>query len=164
MKKSLPLLLFMLVFVTACQKPQPAPVDLESEKDAINDMMDNFEATTKTDSLAMFLTADALLTGTAPSELWNKDEMLEMWQEYFSGTVPEHKYIGERTLKVAADGNSATVIEEYIMPALSPVLPARNTLHLVKNDGSWMIDFVSMAFIPKNEDVPIIDEALKVND
>jgi hypothetical protein len=161
MKKKFPLLLTALAFFLACQQQQPAKVDAAAEKAAVNALIDQFEATTLTDTLALFLTDDALVTGTAPTELWTKQQMVEMWQQYFSGNVPEHIYSGERTVKIAADGNSATVIEEYTMPVMSSILQARNGLHLVKLNGKWMIDFINISFIPENEDIPKIEEAIK---
>jgi hypothetical protein len=158
MKKKLIHLFFGLFLLTTCQ--QPTTVDLKAERAAVNAVFDKFEATTMTDTLATFLSEDALVSGTAPAELFTKEQTVEMWKQYYSGKVPEHTYISERIVKIASDGNSATVIEEYIMPSMSPVIPARNTLHLMKTDGKWMIDFISIAFIPKNEDVPKIDKAL----
>ncbi len=160
MKKNLSIFLFILAFFIACQQPKPATVDLNTEKVTINSLLDKFKACTQTDTMATFFTDDALIIGTAPKELLTKKEIVEMWRQYYAGKVPEHTYISERILKIAADGNSATGIEEYIMPAMSPILPARNTLHLVKTDGKWMIDFLSIAFIPKNEDIPKIDAVL----
>ena len=77
-----------------------------------------------------------------------------------SGIVPEYTNIGDRILKLAADGNSASVLREYTMPFMSATLAARNTAHLVKTDGKWMIDFLNITLIPKNEDVPKIDKVL----
>jgi hypothetical protein len=161
MKTKLSLLLLALAFVMACHPPKHSPVDTAIEKVAINALIDRFDATTSTDTMASFITEDALVTGTAPSELFTKKQVVEMWQQYYSAKVPEHKYFGERTVKVAADGNSATVIQEYIMPVMSASLQARNGLHLVKTNGKWMIDFINISFIPKNEDIPKIEEAIK---
>jgi hypothetical protein len=160
MKKNLPLLLIVLAFFTACQQPKPVAVDLNAEKVAVNSLLDKFKTSTQTDTLATFLTDDALIMGTAPQELLTKKEIVDMWRQYYAGKVPEHTFISKRILKMAADGNSATGIEEYIMPAMSPILPARNTFHLVKTDGKWMIDFLCVAFIIKNEDIPKVDAVL----
>lgn len=162
MKKIRLLSVILVILVIACkQQPKNQPVDIEGEKAALKAVIDKFEAATNTDTLASFMTDDAIVIGTAPSELYNKQQMIEMWRQYYSSIVPEHKYINETTMKIAADGNSATVIEEYIMPVMSQVIPARNALHMVKMNGKWMIDFINISFIPKNEDIPKIDELLK---
>jgi len=160
MKRNISLLLLLLLLISACKQTPTPTVDLAVEETSVNAMVDLFDAASLTDSLASFLTEDALVTGTAPGELWTKQQMVDMWHEYFSGNVPEHSYTGIRTVKVAKDGNSATVNEEYMMPVMSSVLQARNTLHLVKQNNVWMIDFISIAFIPANEDLPAIEKAL----
>ena len=135
-------------------------IDLNAEKAVVNALLDKWQAATQTDTLASLLTDDAFILGTAPEELWTKNEIVEIWRQYYSGIVPEHSYTSERILKMAADGNSATEIEEYIMPSMSPILTARNTLHLVKTKDKWMVDFISIAFIPKNEDIPKIEKII----
>lgn len=143
------------------QSKKTTTIDLEVEKVAINAMLDRFEAVTQTNTLASYLTEDALVAGTAPKELWTKKEYVEMMNSLISsGIVPEYTNISDRILKLAADGNSATALREYTMPFMSSILTARNTAHLVKIDGNWMIDFLNIAFIPKNEDIPKIDEVL----
>jgi ketosteroid isomerase-like protein len=162
MKKIRLLSFILVILVIACkQQPKTQPVDIESAKAALKAIINRFEAATSTDTLASFMTDDAIVAGTAPSELYNKQQMIEMWRQYYSGVVPEHKYINESTIKIAADGNSATVIEEYNMPVMSQVIPARNALHMVKINGKWMIDFINICFIPENEDIPKIDELLR---
>jgi len=161
MKKIKLLSIILVILVIACkQQLKPQPVDIEGTKAELKAFLDRFEAATNTDTLASFMTEDAMVTGTAPAELWNKQQMVDMWKQYYSSVVPEHKYLTESTMKIAADGNSATVIEEYIMPVMSPVIPARNALHMVKINGKWMIDFINICFIPKNEDLPKFDELL----
>ena len=157
MKKTI--LMISLFGTVMCLNAQ-STIDLNAEKAAVNAMLDKWQAATQTDTLASLLTDDAFILGTAPEELWTKNEIVEIWRQYYSGIVPEHSYTSERILKMAADGNSATEIEEYIMPSMSPILTARNTLHLVKTKDKWMVDFISIAFIPKNEDIPKIEKII----
>ena len=157
MKKTI--LMISLFGAMLCLNAQPT-IDLNAEKAAVNAMLDTWQTATLTDTLASLLTDDAFVLGTAPEELRTKNELVEIWKQYYSGVVPEHSYTSERIVKMAADGNSATAIEEYIMPSMSPILTARNTLHLVKTNGKWMVDFVSIAFIPKNEDIPKIEKII----
>ena len=157
MKKTI--LMISLFGAMLCLNAQPT-IDLNAEKAAVNAMLDTWQTATLTDTLASLLTDDAFVLGTAPEELRTKNELVEIWKQYYSGVVPEHSYTSERIVKMAADGNSATAIEEYIMPSMSPILTARNTLHLVKTNGKWMVDFISIAFIPKNEDIPKIEKII----
>ena len=158
------ILLISLCGIMAClnaQSKTTTTIGPDAEKAAINAMLDKFEMVTQIDTMASFLTEEALVAGTAPKELWTKKEYVELlYSMVNSGIIPEFTYISDRILKLAADGNSATVLKEYTMPFMSSTLAARNTAHLVKIDGKWMIDFLDIAFIPKNEDIPKIDKAL----
>ena len=164
MKNKLYLIALGLAFFVACEDTNTQTVDLNAEKTALNTLLDKWQNATLTDDLADCMAADAMVAGTAPSELFTKQDMVDMWSLYYSGNVPEHTYIGERTLKIASDGNSATAIEEYNMPSMSSVVSARNTLHLVKVDGDWFIDFLVITYIPTNEDMPKIEEALSASE
>ena len=160
MKTNLCLLILNLFLFVACEKDETPKLDLKAEKTAIETLLNTWQTATQTNALASCMSDDAIVAGTAPAEIFTKQELVDMWTLYYSGQVPEHTYIGEPTIKMALDGNSATAVEEYNMPSMSSVLAARNTLHLVKSDGKWMIDFMSITYIPKNEDVPKIDEVL----
>ncbi|HBE41800.1 MAG TPA: hypothetical protein DDW27_11465, partial [Bacteroidales bacterium] len=59
------------------------------------------------------------------------------------------------------DGNSAIVVEQYIMPFLSSKIPLRNVYNAVKTNDNWMIDFISWSFIPKNEDISKLNKAVE---
>ena len=159
----------IILFISLCgmmmclnaQSKKTTTIDLEVEKAAINAMLDKFETVTQTDTLVSFLTENVLVAGTAPKELWTKREYVEIMNSLWnSGIIPEFTYTSDRILKLAADGNSATALREYTMPFMSSTLAARNTAYLVKIDGKWMIDFLNIAFVPKNEDIPKIDNVL----
>jgi hypothetical protein len=62
---------------------------------------------------------------------------------------------------VASDGNSAIVVEQFYVALISRKIPVRFVYHLVKSDGAWLIDFASIAMIPKNEDISSLNKALE---
>jgi hypothetical protein len=164
MKKNYLILFIAVVVITACQqKPKTDPIDIEAEKAAIDSLFDKlYSALSAQDvtTLASFLTEDALCIGTDPSEFWNKQQMTEMWTQMLADSAPKIKYINERKLKVAADANSATVVEQYTLPDTSPKILWRNAYHLVKTNGNWMILVVNCSFILKNDDIPKLIEVL----
>jgi hypothetical protein len=43
---------------------------------------------------------------------------------------------------------------------MSPI-PIRCIYYVVKNEGTWLIDFDSWNFIPLNEDIPRLNKALE---
>ena len=149
-----------LVIIACQQAPKPVPVDIEAEKAIINDMFETFNASRDADTLATYLTEDALCCGTDPAEFWTKQEMIEGWRQMLTPDV-KLNFISERVVKVAPDGNSATVVDQYLMPVYSPNIPWRNSYHLVKVNGTWKIDFLSCSFIPRNEDIEKLNEVIQ---
>jgi uncharacterized protein (TIGR02246 family) len=165
MKKIYSILTIAVVVITACQQtPKTIPVDIAGEKVAISALFDKLIAAYDAGdaaTLVTFFTEDGLFCGTDPSEFMNKQEIKDSFTQLLADTVPEIKYIGERVIRVAADGNSATVVLQYIMPILSPNIPLRDVYKVVKKGDNWMIDFFSTSFIPKNEDIPKLYKAVE---
>jgi ketosteroid isomerase-like protein len=155
-----------IVMIIACQpKPKTEPLDLEAEKAAIGTFLDGFNtAFNAKDSNAMvaLLTDDVLCCGTDPSEFLNKREIAHLWAQFMADTALTINYAYDRReIRIAADGKSAIIIEQYKLPLLSAKIPLRNIYHVVKHQENWMFDFMSWNFIPKNEDVPKLDQALE---
>ena len=134
------------------QTSSTAPVDIEAEEAALKALMDNLD-------IESSLTEDALICGTDPSEFWNKQQFLELFED-ISNDAPEINPFGDQIIKVAPDGNSAVVVTQYII-SWSPKIPWRQVYHFVKTDGNWMIQFMNIAFIPKNEDIEKINEVIE---
>jgi len=155
----------VLVIVSCQQTPQVIPVDIEAEKAAVAALFDKFNsAFNAKDAAAMtaFLTEDALSCGTDPTEFWNKKQITDLWTQSLADTALKINYsYSKREIRVAADGNSAIVVEQYIMPFLSSKIPLRNVCNAVKTNENWMIDFLSWNFIPKNEDIPKLNKAVE---
>jgi len=161
-----------LLFVTALvlfagiafgQTSKTATVDIEAEKAALNELMDKYDSAYKTfdvSIMASYLSEDLLFCGTDPSEFWNKQKITDLWTQIPDNTVFELKSISDRKIKVAPDGNSAIVVTQYIAPIISPKMPLRWVYHFVKTNDNWMILFVNVAFIPKNEDIQKLNEAI----
>lgn len=150
--------------LTACQQtPKPVVVDIKAEKAVLDSIFKIFTSAFNAKdvaTLSSYLREDALCLGTDPSEFLNKQQMTDAWTQMLSGGAPEINYIGERKIHVAADGNSAFVVDQYMMPAYCKI-PWRNAYHMVKTDGKWMILVLNVAFAPKNEDIPKLDSALQ---
>ena len=145
------------------QTSNTATVDIEAEKAALNELMDKYDSAYKTfdvSTMASYLSEDLLFCGTDPSEFWNKQQITDLWTQIPDNTVFELKSISDRKIKVAPDGNSAIVVTQYIAPIISPKMPLRWVYHFVKTNDNWMILFVNVAFIPKNEDIQKLNEAI----
>jgi uncharacterized protein (TIGR02246 family) len=166
MKKILYVLTMAFMIITACQpKPKTVPVDTEAEKVAVSALFEKFNSAFKakdTNTLLAALTDDVLACGTDPSEFWDKKQISDGWTQYFADTTLKITYsIDRREIRVTADGKSAIVVEQYVMPILSSRITIRNIYLAVKADENWMIDFISWNFILKNEDIPKLNKALE---
>jgi len=165
MKKFYLFLTIVGLVITACQQtPKTVAVDIEAEKAVIDSLFNKFTSAfgeKDVAALASYLHEDALCLATDPSEFWNKQQMTEMWTQMLADFDPVLNYISKREIRVAADGNTATVVDQYIMPGFSPKILWRNAYHVIKTNGIWKINFLNCSFIPKNEDMPKLIEALQ---
>ena len=152
----------VMVIVACQQTPKVIPVDIKTEEAALSELMDKFDAGFKGGDASTFkasLAEDALICGTDPSEFWNKQQFLELGEQDSTNAPPELKYINDRKILVAQDGNSAIVVTQYLI-SWSPKIPWRQVYHFIKADNKWMIEFINVAFIAKNEDIQKLNEAL----
>ena len=151
----------MVFFAISCQYQKQ---DTEAEKTALNELFEKFNSAFNANdaaTMASYLAEDVLFCGTDPSEFFNKQEGTDLWTEIFANSDPEITIIDERVIKVAADGNWAIVVDQYMFPMFTPKIPWRNVYHTVKINGKWKIIFISSSFIPKNEDIPKLNAALE---
>jgi ketosteroid isomerase-like protein len=162
--KNLIILLALITF--SCVQPTKQPVNMEAAKKEVSAMMDQFHATmfNKDASAQMsLLTEDGTFCGTDPGEVWDKKTLSDYMTKAFSDTamVIMPYTIDKREIKIDDDGQCAFILDQFTFDAISQKIPVRFTAHAVKQDDKWMIDFSSMALIPKNEDMMKLNEALK---
>ena len=87
---------------------------------------------------------------------------LKLTTEMFSDSTLKFDFtVDKREIKVSEDGNSAIVIEQMITPFISKKVPIRTIFHLIRSNNTWQINFFSVALIPLNNDLSIIDKALE---
>ena len=138
-------------------------MEWEAEKTRLNDLFDLLHIVQHSFDVETFsaLLADDLRGwGSDPTETWNKEQIIEIWNRLAGQTPPEIKYFGNRAIHIAPDGHSAFVVEQYMMPDVSEQIPFRTSSYLVKEEGQWKIYSYSMAMIPKNEQIPKLNAAL----
>jgi hypothetical protein len=155
--------LFLFAGMMNGQTNKSAPVDIEAEKARLNEIMDKIDAGFTNEDPSFFqssLAEDALICGTDPSEFWSKKEFINMNASEQNTSFPEFNYMDDRVIKVAPDGNSAVVVTQYII-SWSPKIPWRQVYHFTKTNNGWKAYFVNIAFVPKNEHIGIINEAIK---
>ena len=146
------------------QTSKTIQVDFETEKAAVADLFDKYYSALNAKDAAIlptFLTEDVLVCGTDPSEFFNKEQITDAWTQGLADTTLEINItIAKREIRVADEGSSAIVVEQFIMPFISSKIHIRTVNYAVKTNDKWMIDFMSFNFIPKNEDIQKLNEAL----
>lgn len=160
----------LALFFASCQyfqpkldAPPPKPVDLDEAKKEATAMLDNYHAAMKRKDAAEMselFSEDGLYCGTDPNELWDKEAFSDYIRKAFADTSVVINYTVERRkVRMSPDGKSAMAVEQFI-DAASPKILVRVVSHLVRDSVKWKLDFTSWALVPRNEDVPKINDAM----
>jgi hypothetical protein len=164
--RKLPLLLCAVVMLmTSCQpKPETVVVDPEAIKTELNNFMDEYNVAYKSmdiNKMTALCTDNVLFLGSDPSEFWSKKQMTDYITSQGLDTIKLEFVIDRREILVAADGNSAIVVEQFLMPLVSPNMAVRSIDHIVKVGDGWKFDLISWNVIPRNEDIPKLNAAFE---
>ena len=166
MKSKPYLILTTLLVMVACQpKTELEPVDVGAAEAAVTSILDNYHAAMiagNANECMSFLENKGLYCGTDPKELWDKETISNAMTEAMADTSFTINYaIDKRIIRIAGDGKTALALEQFTMNALSEKIPIRLISHLMKTDENWTIDFISWSFVPLNEDIAKLNEALE---
>jgi ketosteroid isomerase-like protein len=166
MKKLSFILLASVILVTACKtKTEPVTVNTEAAKASITEVFEKYNTALKAKDVGVIsalLSEDALCCGTDPGEFWDKKAMIDLWNNMAADTSVKVEFtLDKREIRLAKDGNSAIVIEQFVMPSLCPRIPVRSVYHVVKSADNWMFDLITWNLIPKNEDLGKLNKALE---
>jgi hypothetical protein len=165
MKKNIIFILISTALFNACvPKNQQQQVDPASVMQSIDSLMQrNLKSWNSKEPGTMnnLLADNGLFCGTDPGEFWDKQTLLKMWDQMISDSIDYSYSVSKREVKVAPDGKSAIVVEQFILPAFSPDIPERAIYHVVKIGNGWKFDFISWNFIPKNEDLAKLSKAVE---
>lgn len=165
MKKIILCSIPVILCVAACQpKVQDKPVDLASVKDSISLVIDNYYKAFNSKDLeayATLLADDGLFCGTDPDEFWNKSEAVDLMKQQFADTSFTYTILPDKKeIKVSADGESAIIVNQYVLTELSPKIPIREITYITKTENRWLISFTSYSFVTENENVDKLNKAL----
>jgi hypothetical protein len=138
--------------------------DPEAEKSAIFATADKFHTAfreKKAEDIKNLTTETGVYMGTDPEEVYNqqsfRDYLMKKLNNPAIGTI-EYK-IDRREIVFEDNSKSAVVIDQFTPIAFTQNIPWRMVSHLVKKDGSWKFDFISLSMVPKNGVVPAINMA-----
>lgn len=162
MKKILPLLVLALLF--ACNTaPEPEPVDMAAEEAAISAVFDTLFKSINDrniDLLASVMAEDGMGMGTDPTELFPMDSVFSGWAQMMEmPEIPPFKFITDPYIRIHPDGKTAVAVLQYYWELFTPI-PLRQSFWMVKKDSIWLIDFFDFSFIPYNEQIPLLNEAV----
>ena len=157
--------LTLLVLLFSCHTaPEPEPIDLAAEEVAIKGVFETlFKAIEdrNIDLLASVLADDGVFMGTDPYELFPKDSIVESWRKMMQmPEIPPIESITEPFIRINPDGKTAVVARQYQWE-LFTTIPLRQTFWMVKSDSVWLIDFFDFSFTPYNEQIPLLNAAVK---
>ena len=163
MKKILSLSLLVLLF--SCNNvPKSEPVDIAAEEVAIKEVFETLFMSIEDrniDLLASVLADDGVFMGTDPDELFPKDTIVESWTQMMQmPEIPPFEFISEPYIRIHPDGKTAVVALQYSWE-LFTTIPLRQTFWMAKSDSVWLIDFFDFSFIPYNEQIPLLNAAVK---
>jgi hypothetical protein len=166
MRKTLCILSIAVLIITACQqKPKMAPIDQEAMKKAVVSILDKYHSSLfnkDANTMLTLLAENGLFCGTDSKEFLDKSAMSNAMTQMFADTALKVNYlIDKREVRIAADGNSAIAIDQFVMDFISPKIPVRWVFHLVKTGDIWLIDFTSLSLIPYNEDLGKLNKAFE---
>jgi len=107
------------------------------------------------------LAPDCLVCGTDSREFFNKSSISNEITKAVADTSFKITYsIDKREIRISADANTAISVEQCYIKPISQKMPVRMVSHLVKSGNDWLIDFISISFIPNNEDLGKLNKAL----
>ena len=159
------LVIFVMVFVSCQTKTKVMPVDITESEEAVTRVLDEHWSAVKAkdaDAVIALVTDDFLSCGSDPEEFWNKTDMYNTIKRMFDNTeLKTDITVDKREIRIAGDGNSAIALEQMYLKPFSQKMPVRTIYHLVKENNTWLIDFTSTGFIPKNEDIGKLNKALE---
>jgi ketosteroid isomerase-like protein len=155
----------MLIMTSCQQKPVTVAVDPEAVKAELATFMDEYNTAYKAmdiNKMTAFCTDNAMFLGTDPSEFWNKQQIIDYFMAQGTDSTMKIEFkVDRREIMVAADGNSAIVVEQFFIPLISTKIQVRCIDKVVKVNDKWMFDLISWNILARNEDIPKLNAALE---
>ena len=154
-----------MIVVTSCQmKTKTVAFDPAATKAEVNKTLDSIDAAFKAKDAKAFLsffTEDGLYCGTDPSELWDKAAYSKTITAMMAAdTTKSSDSMKVEKQEILINNENSAISLRQLMTGWSKPIMVRNTMHLVKTDNRWRIDFSNFAFIPENKDIPKLSAAL----
>jgi hypothetical protein len=171
MKKTITLLAIALSVATAvgCKNDKTTATtenhaesaDIKTEIMAIADKFHASFKAKKADDIKNLITDTGVFSGTDPEEVYNQQGFIDYLMKKLGnpaiGTITYE--IDRREMVIDKNGCGVTLVDQFTPIVFTQNIPWRMTSHLIKKDGVWKFDFISLSMIPKNDVVPYINMA-----
>ena len=161
----------LVILFTACNRGNETDGEIGSTDTSVNfprasiiKVLDSMHQGFRTKNFKLmesFLTEDGLYLGTDPTEIWSKKQLSQYFDKSNRNSKDLTYNILSRTILPGKNFNTALCVEQYYLSTMSDKMMVRSISRLVKRDESWKISFYSWNFIPRNEDIKKLNEALK---
>ncbi|MDV6166847.1 nuclear transport factor 2 family protein [Flavobacterium sp. DG1-102-2] len=169
MRRTITLLALALTLttITGCKNNKDTATETgtpESNKAELFAIADKFhEAFKKKDAMALkaISTEKGFYMGTDPNEVLNQMSFIDYLNKKLTnpaiGTI-EYK-VDRREINIDEDGQGAIIADQFTPIVFTQNIPWRMTAHVLKKDGKWIFDFISLSMTPNNDIVPAINIA-----
>ncbi|MBD0293972.1 MAG: nuclear transport factor 2 family protein [Flavisolibacter sp.] len=97
--------------------------------------------------------------GSDAKEIWTQEQFNNELQQSFQNKSVDYSVDREEVYMV--NNQTAFVVDQFIFPEISTSIPVRLHYVLSKKGNNWMIAVMSVTLIPRNEDIPKLNAALK---
>lgn len=160
--------LFVLLLVIIATQIQGQTNSAYPENSPANDnlikVLDNMYLAYNTKDIKLFLSLmadDGLYCGTDSKDLWHKDIYSKRMTELFADTSFHSQIkVDKREILMAKDHNSAIVVDQFFFE-WNKKIPVRHVAHLDMEGSKWRCNFISTSYIPNDEDMEKITNAVK---
>lgn len=137
--------------------------DTETIKKEVNAVADKFHAAfkaKKADDIKNLTTENGFYMGTDPEEVLNQQSftnyLIAKLNNPAIGTI---NYEIDRREVILDNADGVILVDQFTPIVFTQNISWRMATHLIKVDGKWKFDFISLSMIPKNDIVPAINMA-----
>ena len=164
--KKLLLFGFSAILVSYFSLAQNNPIQTtnSSAKEGLTKVLDKMYLAYNTKDIKLFLSLmanDGLFCGTDPKNIWDKETYSKLMTQMFAdSSFNSHIVVDKREFLIDKGQNSAVVVDQFFFE-WNKKIPVRHIVHFVRNKDKWTCNFLSTTFIPRDEDLEKILNAVK---
>jgi uncharacterized protein (TIGR02246 family) len=139
-------------------------VETESFKKELTLTLDKMYMAYNTRDIRSFLSLmadDGLFCGTDSKNIYDRATYANQMTEMFAdSSFSPNITVDKREIHFDTDRNSAMVVDQFFFPWNNKI-PVRHVAHFIKIRNKWVCNFISTSFIPNDEDLGKIFDAVK---